>query len=321
LRAAVELQRRLRTATDEEPAFPIGVGMGLDAGEAVPTQGGYRGASLNLAARLCALAKPGQILASETVIGLASRVEGMRYLEGHSAALKGISRPVRFVVVAREEPLPPPPPAPRAPGRPGSIRVRRTLVVGGVALLAAIAIAVVIVSTSGGPTGGRLAADSLAQINPVSGRILSDVAVGTTPDAVAASKGEAWVADLGAQTVADVSQGGGPAQFQSAGGAPTGICLGGGFVWIALAFQDQVARISIATKEPSSPISVGAGPDAILYADGAAWVALRNDNAVQRISPSGRVGPEIPVGEAPTATRRDTTLSTGFTGKPSEFRH
>src|SRR6478752_2373818 len=80
LRASVELQRRLRTGLDEQPAFPIGVGMGVDAGEAVPTHGGYRGAALNLAARLCALAKPGEILASETVIGLSSRVDGMRFL-------------------------------------------------------------------------------------------------------------------------------------------------------------------------------------------------------------------------------------------------
>jgi len=28
LRASAEIQRRLRTGTDEEPAFPIGVGMG-----------------------------------------------------------------------------------------------------------------------------------------------------------------------------------------------------------------------------------------------------------------------------------------------------
>ena len=32
LRASVELQRRLRTGSEAEPAFPIGVGMGMDAG-------------------------------------------------------------------------------------------------------------------------------------------------------------------------------------------------------------------------------------------------------------------------------------------------
>jgi adenylate cyclase len=58
LRASVELQRRLRDPSTEEP-FPLGVGMGLDAGEAVPTDGGYRGKALNTAARLCAIAAPG----------------------------------------------------------------------------------------------------------------------------------------------------------------------------------------------------------------------------------------------------------------------
>ncbi len=35
------------------PSLPLRVGIGLDAGEAVPFEGGYRGAALNLAARLC----------------------------------------------------------------------------------------------------------------------------------------------------------------------------------------------------------------------------------------------------------------------------
>ena len=49
------------------------VGVGLDAGEAVPTEGGYRGRALNVAARLCSLAGPGEVLASETVAALAGR--------------------------------------------------------------------------------------------------------------------------------------------------------------------------------------------------------------------------------------------------------
>ncbi len=141
LRASVELQRRLRTGSEEEPAFPIGVGMGLDAGEAVPTHGGYRGASLNLAARLCALAKPGETLASETVIGLASRVDGMRFLEGRSATLKGLARPVRYVVV---EPVTPMPPAPvtKAPPR------RRWYVAAATAVIVVAVVVIVAVRSS-----------------------------------------------------------------------------------------------------------------------------------------------------------------------------
>ena len=58
LRAAVELQLRFRERIDGQPVFPLGIGIGLAAGEAVPVEGGYRGAALNLAARLCSLASP-----------------------------------------------------------------------------------------------------------------------------------------------------------------------------------------------------------------------------------------------------------------------
>src|SRR6476469_4106855 len=85
LRAAVDVQRRLRTATDRHPPFPLGVGMGVDAGEAVPTEGGYRGQALNVASRLCALAGPGEVLVTETVIHLSGRVQGLRFDERRPA--------------------------------------------------------------------------------------------------------------------------------------------------------------------------------------------------------------------------------------------
>ena len=69
--------------------FPVGVGVGLDAGEAVPTEGGYRGGALNLAARLCSVATPGQILASERVVHLAQRVDGVQLLGRAVATVQG----------------------------------------------------------------------------------------------------------------------------------------------------------------------------------------------------------------------------------------
>lgn len=59
LRAAVELQARLRTPTESGPPLALGVGIGLDSGRAVPIEGGYRGGALNLAARLCAYRRTG----------------------------------------------------------------------------------------------------------------------------------------------------------------------------------------------------------------------------------------------------------------------
>src|ERR671923_2980704 len=90
LRGAVELQRRFRERVDGEPAFPLGIGVGLAAGEAVPIEGGYRGGALNLAARLCSIAAPGQILASETVASLARRQEGVVFVERRRVRLKGL---------------------------------------------------------------------------------------------------------------------------------------------------------------------------------------------------------------------------------------
>src|ERR671910_1387228 len=94
IRAAVELQRRFVDATVVDPALPLAVGIGLDAGEAVPVEGGYRGGASNLAARLCGQAGPGEILASREIVHLARRVEGVRYEDRGDVVLKGMGRPV-----------------------------------------------------------------------------------------------------------------------------------------------------------------------------------------------------------------------------------
>jgi adenylate cyclase len=116
LEAAVELQRRLRTADEASPPLALGVGAGLDAGEAVPTEDGFRGGALNLAARLCSIAAPGQILASEAVAHLAGRVEGLSFTRRPPAKLKGLGAGVGVLEVIPVRPLPPAPaPPPREP--------------------------------------------------------------------------------------------------------------------------------------------------------------------------------------------------------------
>jgi ABC-type transport system substrate-binding protein/class 3 adenylate cyclase len=98
LRAAVDLQRRF-----VEAELPRGVGIGLDAGEAIPVGDGYRGTALNLAARLCAQAAAGQTLASEAVIHLAAKVDGIAYVDPRSLRIKGYDTMVRAVVVLPED--------------------------------------------------------------------------------------------------------------------------------------------------------------------------------------------------------------------------
>lgn len=102
IRAATELQAAFVDATISDPLLPLPVGIGLDAGEAVRVEGGYRGGALNLAARLCSLAGPGQILASQGVVHLARRVEGVRQVDHGSFQLKGLAEPVRVSRLTRD---------------------------------------------------------------------------------------------------------------------------------------------------------------------------------------------------------------------------
>ncbi len=103
IRAAVDLQQRFVEETLDLPELPLMVGIGLDAGEAVAVQGGYRGGALNLAARLCGQARAGEILASREVTHLARRVDGVRYVDRGILSLKGLSEPVAVVRVLPED--------------------------------------------------------------------------------------------------------------------------------------------------------------------------------------------------------------------------
>jgi WD40 repeat protein/class 3 adenylate cyclase len=102
IRAAIELQRRFVDATVADPTLPLAVGIGLDAGEAVPVDDGYRGGALNLAARLCSIAGPAEILASTAVTHLARKVDGVAYVDRGAVRLKGLKDPVQVIRLRAE---------------------------------------------------------------------------------------------------------------------------------------------------------------------------------------------------------------------------
>ena len=97
--AAVALQQRFVSETVRDADMPLLVGIGIDVGEAVPVEGGYRGGALNLAARLCSLAAPGEILASTITAHLAGPMEGIEYQERGETRLKGMHEEVPVVRV------------------------------------------------------------------------------------------------------------------------------------------------------------------------------------------------------------------------------
>lgn len=202
LRAAVEIQRRLRTPGELGETLALAVGIGLDAGEAVPTEGGYRGSALNLAARLCSHAGGGEILATERLVGLCGPVSGLHWGRPRPLRLKGVQDPERVVRVEPDEPIPPPPaPLPEA----AQPVWRRRWVVGGViaaALVLATAVAIAVERTRGSDVAPiAILPHSLAVIDPRTGSgqdpVVSDVNLAGSPESIAAGFGRVWVGEQG----------------------------------------------------------------------------------------------------------------------------
>src|SRR3954454_21881798 len=102
IRAAVELQARFVDETLADSTLPLGVGIGIDSGGGRPGRDAYRGAALNLAARLCSKAAAGQVLASSEVTHLARRIDGVKYADRGRMQFKGIDEPTHVMRVLPE---------------------------------------------------------------------------------------------------------------------------------------------------------------------------------------------------------------------------
>ena len=300
IRAAVELQTRFRERVDGQPAFPLGIGVGLDSGEAVPIEGGYRGGALNLAARLCSIAGPGQILATETVTSLSRTLEGVRFADRRRPVrMKGLEKPVRVIEVVPEAELPPVPEAPMARAR--RRRWGLLLMGAGAVILAAVA-AVAVLQFTGEDGDPEVLADSgIGQLDPTAGDVLDAVPLGPAPSTVAVGEGAAWVIDANDQTVSriDANEPGDPQTF-STGSTPSDLAVGQGAVWVANLGDDVFPR-SISRLDPESRAVVetidlprssggfipgfsGFSRQHVAVTPGAVW-AINPDLTISRIDP------------------------------------
>ena len=98
IRAAVELQAACAEELAAEPGLPLHVGAGIAAGEVVPVEDGFRGAALNVAARLCSAAAAGEVLLRRDLAAAVMAGEVDFAFEPHdSLQLKGIDEPVEVV--------------------------------------------------------------------------------------------------------------------------------------------------------------------------------------------------------------------------------
>jgi YVTN family beta-propeller protein len=306
IRAAIDLQERFVEETLADPDIPLAVGIGLDAGEAVPVEGGYRGGALNLAARLCGRAGPGEILASYEVTHLARRVEGVRYVDRGTYEMKGLTDRVRVVQVEAE--------AGDLAARlrqalPAKTAARRTWIprtLGSRLIAAAVAVAVVAAGvfavrelTSEDAT---IEANAVGLIDASSGSVIDSIPLTAGRGGLASGEGAVWAAGLRAGTVVRID----PSTRAvvdniEVGGRATGIATSPGAVWVAIGDEGIVERINPSTSSSVLPIRVGNGPAGIAAGFGAIWVANRLDGTVSRIdAQTSTVADPIPAGVSPT---------------------
>ena len=90
--AAVPLGLRVTEAA-EEPGFPP-VRVGIHTGPALASEGDWYGRTVNVAARLCAVAPPGQVLVSEATRAAAGRMRGVDYGQRELHWLRNVSEPI-----------------------------------------------------------------------------------------------------------------------------------------------------------------------------------------------------------------------------------
>jgi peptide/nickel transport system substrate-binding protein len=277
--------------------LPRPVGIGLDAGEAVPVAEGFRGGALNTAARLCAVARAGEVLASDAVIHLAGTVEGVQYGFRRLERLKGFERPVGVTEIHPSE---------RAPGRQLARRIRWVLLGTrprlrlGLASLASVAIGVVVLLSIVTNGATHFEPNSIALLDAKSGSRIGTIARGLHTCLFAPVGDELWACDADQPILLRVSANGRRVADQVP--LPVfhgGFTVGFGSVWVGDVSAPKVYPVDIRYRTPSRPIRLPATParspsglpqnaTSLATTKRAVWVAYGYPKRIARIDPQTR---------------------------------
>jgi adenylate cyclase len=102
LECAIDIQRAFAQHNESNPGIPIRVRIGLNAGEPIAEEEDLFGTAVQLAARICAHAEPGEILAPIVVRELAAG-KGFLLSDRGDVVLRGFEDPVRLFEVRWRE--------------------------------------------------------------------------------------------------------------------------------------------------------------------------------------------------------------------------
>ena len=193
-------------------------------------------------------------------------------------------------------------PSPPRPGRPLVARSPRALIALGAAVLAVAAALGAWLALRGGDDAGQaMLGDSVALIDPASGRAEAPIDIDGSPSQLALTPGAVWVGDVAGGALKRID----PAaravvQTIPLGGGPDGIAAGGDSVWATNGLAGTLERISPETNAIVQTVTVPPGPRGVAYGDGAVGWRAADARTVTRIDPrSGRIRWTVPVGGSP----------------------
>jgi class 3 adenylate cyclase len=83
----------------EHPDVPIRIGVGIHTGEVVETEKTFIGTAVNVASRVCAVARPGEVLVTATVRGITHGSVAASFVSRGKKRLKGLAEPVELFTV------------------------------------------------------------------------------------------------------------------------------------------------------------------------------------------------------------------------------
>jgi YVTN family beta-propeller protein len=304
LLAAVEGQVALSAHAWPDGA-QVKVRMGLHTGQALAAEGRYTGLAVHRAARICAAAHGGQILASQATQTLLEDEEEDLHVELRDLGeqrLKDLDRPVRLYQAAADGLSASFPPLRReaelAQAAEGVIRAplwRRPLAVAAAALvLAALVSAIAFLTTRGSDGPSEIRPNHVGVIDPETNEIVAEIPVGIRPGPVAAGGGSVWVGNLQDRNLTRIDP-----RRRSAAGAisldnrtPTGLAVSKGTVWVAHGLTGELSQVDARFGQVVESISVTgrssrSSSGSVAVGAGSVWVVY-GDSTLARVEPGAR---------------------------------
>lgn len=201
--------------------------------------------------------------------------------------------------------LHPPLPAADPAAAPADARRRRPALVTLLTGVVAAAVCVPVIASDEGRSGpgeqvAAVAGNSVAVVDPGSGRLVADVRLGTGPADVTAASRAVWVTNPDSATVTRIDRATRTVrQTIRVGDGPSAIAAGAGAIWVANGLRGTVSRIDSTTNDVVQTIAVGNGPSGIAVGYGSVWVANRDDHTVSQIDPSSGKARIVEAGYGP----------------------